>query len=224
MSRVPPLPSSRYPSNGSYDNDSPSSPSVRPLQINRSRPTTPNKNSIPLPVSSRVPSSGSNGPSRPQRSGLRGRQLSEVSIDSVVYDGISSRDSGGERDGLGTRSNRSLPQAGRNNVAGSSKSSVSNGRTRPSRTPTSPSTPGSETEMSPTHMAAIQAFQRAGRMRNMTLEDEEYEKQKEREIAIQKDRQRRIKEKAPGRKVGKHRPGDIDGMSQSTSTRLGLGL
>lgn len=142
---------------------------------------------------------------------MRSRQLSEVSIDSVVYDGFSSRDSGAERDGIGTRSNLSLPQGGRNNVASSSKSSASNGRTRPSRPPTSPSTPGSEGEMSPTHMAAIQAFQRAGRRRNLTLDDEEYEKQKEREIAIQKDRQRRIQEKVPGRKVGRHRPGDIDG-------------
>lgn len=46
----------------------------------------------------------------------------------------------------------------------------------------------------------------------MSREDEEYEKEKEREIAIQKDRQKRIRDKVPGRKAtGKHRPGDIDG-------------
>ncbi|KAI0080371.1 hypothetical protein K474DRAFT_1590049 [Panus rudis PR-1116 ss-1] len=46
----------------------------------------------------------------------------------------------------------------------------------------------------------------------MTLEDEEYEKEKEREIQIQKDRQRRIKEKVPGRRGGRHKPGDIDAI------------
>lgn len=50
-------------------------------------------------------------------------------------------------------------------------------------------------------------------MRGMSREDEEYEREKEREIAIQKDRQKRIRDKVPGRKMtGKHRPGDIDGV------------
>ncbi|CAL1695106.1 unnamed protein product [Somion occarium] len=218
MSRVPPLPSNRYPSNASYDSSQSGSPSIRPLQISRpsSRPTTPGSNSIPLPGSSRGSSSNPNGPSRPQRSGLRSRHVSEYSnSDSVSFDGSSNRDSRDRADSLGTtiRTNFSVPQGTRNNVAGPSKSSPSNGRPRPSRAPISPTSPGTEPEMSPTSIAAIAAFQRAGRMRGMTLEDEEYEREKEKEIAIQKDRQKRIRDKVPGRRTtGKHRPGDIDAV------------
>lgn len=39
----------------------------------------------------------------------------------------------------------------------------------------------------------------------------EHEREKEREAAIQRDRQRRLKEKAYGRKTTKPRAGDIDG-------------
>ena len=42
--------------------------------------------------------------------------------------------------------------------------------------------------------------------------DAEYEEQKRREIELQKARQRRIREKVPGRRTtGKAKAGDIDG-------------
>lgn len=44
------------------------------------------------------------------------------------------------------------------------------------------------------------------------LLDAEYEREKERELAIQRDRQRRIKEKVPGMRAHKPRAGDIDGV------------
>lgn len=41
--------------------------------------------------------------------------------------------------------------------------------------------------------------------------EEEYERAKEKEMEVQKVRQKRIRDKMPSRKTGKHRPGDIDG-------------
>lgn len=49
-------------------------------------------------------------------------------------------------------------------------------------------------------------------MSNDDMMDAEYEEQKRREMEIQKARQRRIKEKVPGRRMtGKAKVGDIDG-------------
>ncbi|TBU63725.1 Sec8 exocyst complex component-specific domain-containing protein [Dichomitus squalens] len=72
-------------------------------------------------------------------------------------------------------------------------------------------------ELSPTGLAAIAAFQSiAGRRRGMSTDDmmdAEYEEQKRREIEMQKARQRRIKEKVPGRRAtGKAKAGDIDAV------------
>ena len=71
-------------------------------------------------------------------------------------------------------------------------------------------------ELSPTGLAAIAAFQSLGvRRRGMSTDDmmdAEYEEQKRREIELQKARQRRIREKVPGRRTtGKAKAGDIDG-------------
>ena len=70
-------------------------------------------------------------------------------------------------------------------------------------------------EVSPTARAVVNAFQAMGRRRGMTLEgsaDEEWQLEKDREMEIQKARQKRIRDKVPGRKAtGKARTGDIDG-------------
>lgn len=70
-------------------------------------------------------------------------------------------------------------------------------------------------EVSPTSRAVVAAFQAFGRRRGTTLEgsaDDEYQLAKEREMEIQKARQKRIRDKVPGRKAtGKTRIGDIDG-------------
>ncbi|TFK86165.1 hypothetical protein K466DRAFT_493353 [Polyporus arcularius HHB13444] len=71
-------------------------------------------------------------------------------------------------------------------------------------------------EVSPTSLAVVAAFQSFGRKRGMSIDDmmdAEYEEQKRREIEIQKARQRRIKEKVPGRRAtGKAKAGDIDAV------------
>ena len=73
-------------------------------------------------------------------------------------------------------------------------------------------------EISPTSLAAVAAFQSFGRKRGMSnddMMDAEYEEQKRREIEVQKARQKRIREKVPGRRAtGKPRAGDIDGQSR----------
>ena len=75
----------------------------------------------------------------------------------------------------------------------------------------SPVSPGSETDISPAAVA-VAAFQNAlARRKGISENDEEYERQKEKEVAIQMDRQKRIREKAPGMKATKPRAGDIDG-------------
>lgn len=81
-----------------------------------------------------------------------------------------------------------------------------NGKTR---TPVSPG----PSEISPTSLAAVAAFQSLGRRRGTNdMVDDEYEEQKRREIEVQKARQKKVKEKVPGRRAtGKAKAGDIDG-------------
>ncbi|KAI1789788.1 Sec8 exocyst complex component-specific domain-containing protein [Ganoderma leucocontextum] len=80
------------------------------------------------------------------------------------------------------------------------------------RTPLSPQTP----ELSPTSLAAVAAFQSFGRRRGMSnddMMDVEYEEKKRREIELLKARQKRIREKVPGRRTaGKAKAGDIDAV------------
>ncbi|KAI0785469.1 Sec8 exocyst complex component-specific domain-containing protein [Irpex lacteus] len=146
---------------------------------------------------------------RPQRSGLRGRQVSEysnsdrASIDSRYGEYRDSRDSSGYTPARPTRNDfaaRSRPTNG---------SIDANGLL-------SPLSPSSEAEVSPQGVAAIAAFQHAIARRRGKAGDEyadaEYEREKQREMAIQMDRQKRIREKVPGRKATKPRAGDIDAI------------
>ncbi|TCD59885.1 hypothetical protein EIP91_011260 [Steccherinum ochraceum] len=208
MSRIPPPLTSRRPRtpNGS-DHDS-QHHSTRPLQINRppTRPTTPSSSNVPLPSPRGQEFSFSNGPTRPQRSGLRSRQVSEYSEDG---DSRSSFRDSRFRESLDTTNSRA------NNPPSSSK--TPNGRPRPTRDPSLPLSPTSETDtVSPTSAAAIAAFQSViAKRRGVTRDDvmdEEYEKAKEKEIEVQKVRQKRIRDKMPSRKVTAHRPGDIDAV------------
>ena len=214
MSRAPPFPTARRPQtpNGNQYDDGPSSPNTtRPLNINRTptRPTTPSGRNVPFPG----PSSPTPGvPIRPTRSGLRTRQVSEYSnsdrqsMDSSRY--------GNYRDSVATtRSDASgpPPRPPRAHLP----NSPSNGHVETNGL-LSPISPSSEQELSPGEAAALAMFQNAiARRRGMTEEDRldaEYEREKEREAAVQRDRQRRMKEKAYGRKTTKPRAGDIDGQ------------
>ena len=222
MSRVPPFPAARRPqtpSSSEYDYLPQSPNTTRPLQINRppTRPTTPSSRSVNAGPSTSPPVV----PMRPQRSGLRGRQVSEysnsdrASIDSRYGEFRDSRDSA------------AYPPARppRNGVNGKPKTSNGSIDTNGMLSPLSPS---SEPEVSPQGAAAIAAFQHAmARRRDKARDDymdSEYEKEKQREIAIQMDRQRRIREKVPGRKATKPRAGDIDGESCNPISQLFLTL
>ncbi|KAH8099379.1 Sec8 exocyst complex component-specific domain-containing protein [Cristinia sonorae] len=210
MSKAPLTPGSRRPRtpNGNdYDVSIPVPSSTRPLQINRppTRPATPSSSNTASQGSPRMPDySLPNGPSRPQRSGLRSRQVSEYSEDGGSIDSRSTRDSR-------IRESTEVPMARVNNVSSSSK--AVNGRSRPGKNPTSPT---SGDELSPTSSAAIAAFQSViTRRRTNTRDDvmdDEYEKAREREMEVQKVRQKRIRDKMPSRKTGRHKPGDIDAV------------
>lgn len=203
MSRIPPLPSeSRRPRTPSVSDNG---ASTRPLQINRPpRPTTPSGSSVP-------PATGSpRGPTRPTRSGLRSRQVSEVSAtDRSSMESRATRDSRETYDGRPTGLPDG-PQSSRSRNFPMNGSDRPNGRTQ---TPLSPQSP----ELSPTSLAAVAAFQSFGRRRGMSnddMMDAEYEEQKRREIELLKARQKRIREKVPGRRTtGKAKAGDIDGKS-----------
>lgn len=198
-------------------------PPVRPLQINRNpqRPTTPSSASAAStsPVTPK-------GPPRPMRSGLRERRTSEysgsdrASVDSRVT--RDSRTSGEHTDA--TRADPPLPQRTRNDAAGSSKQSNGRSKLAPSPSPISPMSP--ESELSPTSLAAIAAFRSFGRKRGMSndsMMDDEYERQKARELEEQKARQQRLRDRVPGRKpTGKTKAGDIDG-EHSVMYRMSLG-
>ena len=184
MSRVSPYPTT--PRSARPIADYGDTQSTRPLEIGRSvRPSTPTNPPF------------SNGPSRPQKSGLR-RQTSISSIDSNA-----TRDSRGDS-ALDTR--RTPPRS----------------RSRPTAMPISTS----PVEMSPTSTAspgasatvnaALSALQNAGqRRRAMTAgsEDAEWERRRTLEQEAERQLQKRIKDRVPQRRAkGKAKAGDIDGM------------
>ena len=62
-------------------------------------------------------------------------------------------------------------------------------------------------------------------MSNDDFMDAEYEEQKRREIEVQKARQKRIKEKVPGRRTtGKAKAGDIDGEPPTSAVTTSFAL
>lgn len=158
---------------------------TRPLQIGR-RPTTPSNAAY-------------GGPSRPQRSELRTRQASEHSVSSA-----DTRDSRDRYDSESSVPRRAPP---RNQKAGSSRSAL-NTSLPPEDMEESPKTP----QLS----SVLTAFKKAGeRKRAMTngSADTEWEQERERELVAEQNRQKRIKDRIPGRRMnGKAKAGDIDGM------------
>lgn len=195
MSRIPPYPDRRGRSPSQSNGSSALSPTsaaglpTRPLQIGR---TTPSNNG--LPPRANTPQGG---PSRPQRSELRGLP--------------DERNPGSNRDSIGTSySDYSNP------YSRPVRNGTSNTRSRPPRSPEdtmmdqlSPTSPTSP----PALTSALSAFQSAGRRRARTHDEDELEYQRERQLEKQEEalRQQRIQGRAPGRRVnGRARPGDID--------------
>ncbi|KAL4241814.1 Exocyst complex component Sec8 [Abortiporus biennis] len=197
MSRIPTTPSRRPHTPSAADDDYyHSTSSTRPLQINRPPGANTPSNSSRIP-----PSPTTSSPARPQRSGLRSRQVSEysnsdtASVDSRLRD---SRDTNGS-----TRADIVVPPRHRNHLGPKSPSGYARSPTDLlSPTPTSP-----ESELSPTSLAALAAFKTAA----VRVKDD-HSRDREREIAIQKDRQKKIRDRAPARQQTKHRLGDIDAV------------
>ncbi|KAI0068285.1 hypothetical protein BV25DRAFT_1793562 [Artomyces pyxidatus] len=207
MSRPPPFPtaSARRPGPNGTESYSTNS-NTKPLQINRAppRPTTPSNGSV---IS--APASPT-GPARPQRSELRNIQSSEY----AAYDNASAsrpRNSSAST----ARSDASAPNGYRTRN-GSTSTTASNRPKRPMRTGTMNTVGTEESEMSPTSLASVMsAFQSAGaRKRTMDANgDDEWELERQKAVEAERQRQKRIKDKVPGRRVnGKAKAGDIDAV------------
>ncbi|KAF4573092.1 hypothetical protein EYR36_007602 [Pleurotus pulmonarius] len=204
MSRAPPFPTRRARS-PSLTNGNSQQSSTKPLQIGRlpSRPTTPSNGSshyVKGPTGS--PNSNSSGPSRPQRSEFRSRQSGVSDVPSDY-----SRDY--YRDSMSTtRSDVSTPHRPR--------PSTSNTPGGPRPPPPRSARGLTEDEAtSPTLASAISAFQFAGvRKRAMTngSDDLNYERERQQEIEEDKARQKRIRDKMPGRQPTSARTGEIDAV------------
>lgn len=207
MSRASPFPTSsarrpRTPiDSSSYGEElHPYSSPTRPLQISRS---------------SRAETIGSpNGPSRPLRSELRSRQVSEYSNSDQASSSRQAWDVGHMRDRGSVSTTRSDGSMGNTYRARANSSGQRTVDTNVKRSQTQ----DSETTVSPSHMAAIMAFQNAGqRKRAQTNGSDDFEYEKEKRQARERERlmQERIKQKAPGRRMnGKAKAGDIDGTPE----------
>lgn len=210
MSRLPPNysnSSGRSRSGSTRQDGIPSiSPPIRPLQINRTptstRPTSPSSNFSSSP--------SGKGPARPMRSGLRDRQLSDISTSDRAS--LDSRTAPEPR-GSGDRFDYGRGESSITRNGSVSTSSRSYGSSQTVTSPTSPLSPDSG--ITPSSMAAIVAFQALGKKRGMTndsIADAEYEREKAQEREAERARQQRLRDRAPGRKpTGKTKAGDIDG-------------
>ena len=205
MSRASPFPTSsarrpRTPIDSSnyVEESHPYASPTRPLQISRS--------------SRAEPIGSPNGPSRPLRSELRSRQVSEYSNSDQASSSRQAWDVGQTRDRESVSTTRSDGSMGNSYRARANSSGQRTIDTNAKRSQTQ----DSEKTVSPSHMAAIMAFQNAGqRKRAQTNGSDDYEYEKEKRQAREKERltQERIKQKAPGRRTnGKAKAGDIDGM------------
>jgi exocyst complex component 4 len=180
-------------------NGPPSAGATRPLQINR--PTTPS-NSIPngSPRTGIPSTPAPGGPSRPQRSELRSRPGD-----------LSSDRNSSFRDSYASESSASSRRPPSNNAPAPPVSAGPR-----SRTPRYRNESVDDEMTSPSSLTNVMsAFQSAGtRRRAMTNGSDDMDYQREREQAREEERarQRRIQNKAPGRRTNERvRPGDIDG-------------
>jgi hypothetical protein len=205
MSRTAPFPTNGYtptrvrsPAPMTSANGAGASDSVRPLQISRpSRPSSPGSQSNA--------GSSRGGPARPNRSDLRSRQPSEYSTSDV---GTSRNSDYNQERSDGTARRQPDSRGGR------TTNGASAGRTRERADTTDSQLSPAETNAA---SAALSAFKMAG-IRKQSY-DPEYEREKEQIQKEQRETQRRIKEKVPGRR--RVRPGDIDGMANlSVEPRL----
>jgi exocyst complex component 4 len=218
MSRASPFPTSssrRAPSPSLTNGNSsqyPYNSSTKPLQITRplSRPNTPGDSSM-ITTSRTGINPSSIGPSRPQRSELRSRQVSEYSNSGASSSSRPTWLKDNDRDS-GNEMWSDTPQSYRQRTS-SAMSQTGSSRTKPERSWTGAT---DDSMQSPVALPAVlSAFQSAGaRKRAMTngSQQMEYERERQKEVETHKIRQQRIQEKAPGRRTnGRARTGDIDG-------------
>jgi exocyst complex component 4 len=195
-----------------YDAESTSFSSTRPLQISRpSRPHTPSNSSLMNGSPRGQGAVSPSGPSRPQRSELRSRQVSEYSNSDQTSGSSRPRRTADRESVSTTRSDASLGNAYRKRTGSPSTTTT---RANPK---SKGNAPVETSPISPSSMAAIMAFQNAGQRKRAQTngsDDYEYEREKKREREQEMLMQQRIREKAPGRRPnGKARAGDIDGTS-----------
>ncbi|KAJ7293405.1 exocyst complex component sec8 [Mycena rebaudengoi] len=204
MSRAPPFPNRRVRSPSLSNGNVPTPPpgnGTRPLQISRppSRPTTPSNSPFISGSPRGPPNTAPSGPSRPQRSELRGRgsEYSASASTSTYRDSTATDVSTSYRSRPGASSNPGTP---------------ANPRPKPQRLRSAPT--DDEQTTPPALTSVMSAFQSAGTRRRVNTSDEvEYQRERKEEIEAEKLRQQRIRDKAPGRRVnGKARAGDIDAV------------
>lgn len=219
MSRVSPFPT--YPTRRPK---SPAPGSTQPLSINRptSRPVTPGTSSTRPPQIS--------NPTRPLRSDLRQRITSQASFQSQDFggyppDNISSIAAAGlgasssptnvPSSNFSSHSREPSAEDGRNGVNQYNQPIPRNRFVRPVRSAERPISTvrtdieGVPPELSPQQMNALSAFRQAGRRR--ATRDDGWENDKQRERELEAARQKKMKERAMGKRSGKAKAGDVDG-------------
>jgi exocyst complex component 4 len=216
MSRAPPFPTRRPRTPPSQSQNGLGSPPTRPLQISRDkgtpRPSISGNNTLSQSPQRIIPA-------RPQRSELRGSsRTSEYSDSERSYIPRPPRGSEDLQDIPGSSSQYNDQRRPR--TTSSSTTASASTMSRPSR---------GQSGYDPTAAAlpsVISAFQNAGKKRGtQDASDVEYELARKQEIEKERQRQERIKARAPGRQTnGRARAGDIDGSSSVQPDSLLQGL
>ncbi|VDB99571.1 unnamed protein product [Peniophora sp. CBMAI 1063] len=187
----------------------PSQSGTRPLVISRpTRPTTPTSNgSVPQPLHG----SPSNAPSRPDRSAYRAPRppLDYPASDSPSYS-RPPRERERQDSVSTTRSDASMPYPAHRN--GGPTAAARPPRNRPNRSGTVGTVSSDGDGESPASLGnVLSAF--AGASRKKTLDDEEWERMRQEELEAEQRRQKRIRDKVPGRRTnGRAKAGDIDAI------------
>ena len=193
MSRQPPPFPSKRPAFPGIDSPQYPSSAIKPLQINR----------LPRPSNASLVSNGSpTGPSRPQRSDLRGNNAPDYP---VFDDTLQERASRDRIDSSSTtRSDISGP-----NMYRTVNGNPSNPR---SRRPGRSGTEESDMSSPATLTAVMSAFQSGLRKRAMRGQGDDQWDERQQAVEAEKATQERIRRRMPGRQqTGTSKTGDIDG-------------
>ena len=191
MSRQPPPFPSKRPAFPGIDQPQYPSPAIKPLQINR----------LPRPSNASLVSNGSStGPSRPQRSDLRGNRPPDYPVSD---DTPQERDSRARTDSSSTtRSDVSGPNMYRNGNPSSPRSR------RPGRSGTEESDISSPASLT----AVMSAFQGGLRKKAMRAHGDNQWDERQQAVEAENATQERIRRRMPGRQAtGASKTGDIDG-------------